>query len=344
MSDTRAVRTAVVGCGYWGKNLVRNFAQLSDLRVCCDASEKIRARIAAEYPAVRVTDSFASVLADPEVDAVVLATPAPTHAELAIAALEAGKHVFVEKPLALSIEDAERVAEVAERTGRILMVGHLLEYHPGVEYLKKLVDGGELGEVYYCYSQRVNLGKLRADENALWSLAPHDISVMLYLMGEEPEEVTATGQAFLQPGVEDVVFLTMKFGSGKMAHVQVSWLDPHKERRLTVVGSKKMAVFNDMEPQEKIRIFDKGVERRHTEAAPYQSYGELLSLREGDILIPRINNQEPLSLECWEFLRSVVTGIPPRSDVWDGVRVVRVLQKAHECLQNGKVAYNGGAR
>lgn len=343
MNATKSVRTAVVGCGYWGKNLVRNFASLSDLKVCCDASDAIRQRLAREYPGVRVTDSFASVLEDPEVDAVVLATPAPTHAELAIEALEAGKHVFVEKPLALSIEDAERVAEVAERTGRILMVGHLLEYHPGVEYLKKLIDGGELGEVYYCYSQRVNLGKLRADENALWSLAPHDISVMLFLMGEEPEEVTATGQAFLQPGVEDVVFLTMKFGSGRMAHVQVSWLDPHKERSLTVVGSKKMAVFNDMEPQEKIRIFDKGVERRHTEAAHYESYGELLSLREGDILIPRINSQEPLSLECNEFLRAVITGIPPRSDVWDGVRVVRVLQQADECLRNGKLAYNGAA-
>lgn len=340
MSDLKQVRTAVVGCGYWGKNLVRNFAALSDLRVCCDASDAVRERMAAQY-GVRVTVSYDEVLGDPEVDAVVLATPAPAHADMAIAALEAGKHVFVEKPLALSVEDAERAAATADRYGRILMVGHLLEYHPAVNYIKELIDSGELGDVYYCYSQRVNLGKLRSDENALWSLAPHDISIVLYLMGEEPEAVEATGQAFLQPGIEDVVFLTMKFGSGRVAHVQVSWLDPLKERRLTVVGSKKMVVFDDMQPQEKVRIYDKGVDRRPSEAAPYGSYAELLSLREGDILIPRIPNKEPLAIECEEFLKAVLTGIPPRSDQQDGLRVVRVLAAAQEKLSNGQLAFQG---
>ncbi|HEX6937905.1 MAG TPA: Gfo/Idh/MocA family oxidoreductase [Longimicrobiales bacterium] len=343
MSEAKGVRTAVVGCGYWGKNLVRNFAALSDLRTCCDASAAVRERMAAQY-GVRITASYEEVLADPEIDAVVIATPAPAHAEMAIAALDAGKHVFVEKPLALGVADAERAAAAADRSAKILMVGHLLEYHPAINYLKELIDAGELGDVYYCYSQRVNLGKLRSDENALWSLAPHDVSVILYLMGEEPEEVEATGQAFLQPGIEDVVFLTMKFGSGRVAHIQVSWLDPHKERRLTVVGSKKMIVFDDMQPQEKVRIYDKGVDRRPGEAAPYASYGELLALREGDIVIPRIPAREPLAIECEEFLKAVVTGIPPRSDAQDGLRVVRVLAAAQERLSNGKLAFHGAAQ
>ncbi|HEX7117807.1 MAG TPA: Gfo/Idh/MocA family oxidoreductase [Longimicrobiales bacterium] len=343
MTEPKRVRTAVVGCGYWGKNLVRNFAALSDLRACCDASEEVRGRLAAQLRDVRVTDAFEAVLDAPDVDAVVLATPAAMHADMAIAALEAGKHVFVEKPLALSVADAERAAAAADRCGRILMVGHLLEYHPAVNYLKELIDAGELGDVYYCYGQRVNLGKLRSDENALWSLAPHDISIVLYLMGEEPEEVEATGQAFLQPGIEDVVFLTLKFGSGRVAHIQVSWLDPHKARRLTVVGSKKMVVFDDMQPQEKVRIYDKGVDRRPGEAAPYASYGELLSLREGDIVIPRIPEREPLAIECEAFLKSVLTGIPPRSDAQDGVRVVRVLAAAQAKLADGHLAFHAAA-
>lgn len=342
MSEFKQVRTAVVGCGYWGKNLVRNFAALSDLRMCCDASEAVRARIAAQF-GVHVTASYDEVLASPEVDAVVLATPAPAHADMAVSALEAGKHVFVEKPLALSVDDAERAAAAADRCGRTLMVGHLLEYHPAVNYIKDLIESGELGDVYYCYSQRVNLGKLRSDENALWSLAPHDISIVLYLMGEEPGAVEATGQAFLQPGIEDVVFMTMKFSSGRVAHVQVSWLDPLKDRRLTVVGSKKMVVFDDTQPQEKVRIYDKGVDRRPCEAAPYGSYAELLSLREGDILIPRIPSKEPLAIECEEFLKAVLTGIPPRSDQHDGLRVVRVLAAAQEKLSNGQLAFHGAA-
>lgn len=339
MQESISVRTAVVGCGYWGKNLVRNFHQLSSLKVCCDASESIRSRLKKEYPAVRVTDDFSSVINDHTVDAVVIATPAISHAELAVAALQAGKHVFVEKPLALSVGDAERVVAAAEQAGRFLMVGHLLQYHPAVEYLKTMITRGDLGEVYYCYAQRVNLGKLRQDENALWSLAPHDISVILYLMDEEPEEVEASGQAFLQPGIEDVVFLTMKFGSGRVAHVQVSWLDPHKERRLTVVGSKKMVVFDDMEPQEKIRIYDKGVERRPTEAASYTSYAELLMLRDGDVHIPRLPSQEPLSIECKHFVESIATGVAPKTDGENGLRVVRVLETANDRLQADRLAY-----
>jgi predicted dehydrogenase len=340
MSEFHHVRTAVVGCGYWGANLLRAFASLSDLRVACDLSEAVRERVRRHYGAVRVTGSYQAVLDDPEVQGVVLATPAPLHAAMAIQALEAGKHVFVEKPLALSVADAERVARAADEAGRILMVGHLLEYHPAVEHIKAMIEQGELGEVYYAYSQRLNLGKLRSDENALWSLAPHDISMLLYLLDEEPEEVSASGQAFLQAGIEDVVFITLRFPSGRVAHVHVSWLDPHKERRLTVVGSRKMVVFNDMDPREKVRVFDKGLDRRAPGADPAALPEPVLfAPRDGDIVSPRIGGQEPLAIECAEFLRSIATGRPPRSDARDGLRVVRVLERAQAALAAGRPAY-----
>jgi predicted dehydrogenase len=341
MNHTSPVYSAVVGCGYWGKNLVRNFDRLSNLLLCCDVSDTVRAAIASAYPHVKVTARYDVVLDEPAVEAVVLATPAASHASMAIQALEAGKHVFVEKPLALNSADGRAMVEAAERAGRILMVGHLLEYHPAVNYIKDMIDSGELGEVYYLYSQRLNLGKVRSDENALWSLAPHDISVVLYLMGEEPEAVEASGQAFLQPGVEDVTFATLRFASGRVAHIHVSWLDPHKERRLTVVGTRRMVVFDDMEPQEKIRIYDKGVDRPGTEAAEYASYAELLQLREGDIVIPRLSLSEPLALECAEFLRAVETGIAPRSDGADGLRVIRALEAAQAALDRNHVTYGG---
>jgi predicted dehydrogenase len=341
MNFSSEVRTAVVGCGYWGKNLVRNFDRLSNLRYCCDSADGVRRAMAAAYPETRVTESYREVLEDESVDAIVLATPVPTHASMAIEALEAGKHVFVEKPLALSAADAREVVAAADAGGRILMVGHLLEYHPAVNYIKGMIDSGELGEVFYVYSQRLNLGKVRSDENALWSLAPHDISVALFLMGEAPEAVEASGQAFLQPNVEDVTFITLRFASGRVAHIHVSWLDPHKERRLTVVGSRRMVVFDDMQPQEKIRVYDKGVERSGKQAAEYQSYAELLQLREGDIVIPRLPVGEPLAIECAEFLRAIETGIPPRSDGLDGLRVVETLELAQAALSRNKVAYAG---
>jgi predicted dehydrogenase len=345
MSGTSStVRSAVVGCGYWGKNLVRNFDRLSDLLICCDASDSVRASIAAAYPHVRVTARYEAVLEDEAVQAVILATPAPSHADMAMQALEAGKHVFVEKPLALSSADARAVVDAAARAGRILMVGHLLEYHPAVNYIKRMIDSGELGDIYYLYSQRLNLGKVRTDENALWSLAPHDISVALYLLGEEPESVEASGQAFLQPGVEDVTFATLRFASGRVAHIHVSWLDPHKNRSLTVVGTRRMVVFDDMEPQEKIRIYDKGVDGSLPGATPYESYAEVLQLRDGDIVIPRLPTSEPLALECSEFLNSIETGVPPRSDGLDGLRVVRALEAAQAALDRNRVIFNGALR
>jgi predicted dehydrogenase len=259
------------------------------------------------------------------VDAVVLATPVPTHADLAERVLDAGKHCFVEKPLATTVADAERAVAAAERAGRLLMVGHLLEYHPGVAKLKEIADSGELGDLHYVYSHRLNLGKLRTDENALWSLGAHDVSVLLHLLGEEPTEVEARGEAYMHDGVEDVVFCHMRFASGRAAHMHLSWLDPHKERRFTVVGSKRMAQFDDMDLERKVTVYDKGFDE------PAQGYGEYIT-RSGDIYSPRLPNREPLRIECEHFVDCIRTGQPPRSDGHSGLRVVRVLEAAQAAL------------
>ena len=257
-----------------------------------------------------------------------IATPADTHYELAREALLAGKHTFVEKPLTLEVSHAEELVELAGKCNRLLMVGHLLVYHPAVVMLKEMVDSDELGQVYYIYSQRINLGVVRRDENALWSLAPHDISIVLYLLGRKPAEVSARGGSYIRQGIEDVVFLVMRFAEGEMAHVQLSWLDPHKERKLTVVGSRKMLLFDDMQASEKIKVFDKGVDRPRK----YSSYAELLSLRDGDIRIPRLKMEEPLVLECRHFLACAEDNSPCRSSGQDGLDVVRVLDAAGRSL------------
>ncbi len=271
------------------------------------------------------------MLADPEVDAVVLATHVPTHADLAVRVLEAGKHCFVEKPMAQSAADAERVVEAAESSGRVLMVGHLLEYHPGVEKLRELVAGGDLGDVRYLYSNRLNLGQLRADENALWSLGAHDVSVVLRLVEEDPIECRAVGESYMRSGVEDVVFCYLRFPSGVAAHLHLSWLDPHKERRFTVVGSKQMATFDDMELDEKVKVYDKGFDES------FESYGEYIA-RSGDVMSPRISNEEPLRIECRHFLERVRDGAEPRSSARSGLRVVRVLEALQEDLDRSSRA------
>jgi predicted dehydrogenase len=262
---------------------------------------------------------------------VIVASPAATHARVALQALDAGKPVLVEKPFALSVKDAEAVARRGAERGVPVLAGHLLVYHPAVERLRALVQAGELGRIFYLYGLRVNLGQVRKDENALWSFGPHDVSVALYLLGELPVRVAAHGKSYLQPAIEDVVFLTMEFASGVLAHVQLSWLDPHKERKLTVVGAKKMVVFDDMEPREKLRIYDKGVER----PPEYGSFGESLAIREGDIFIPRIPTVEPLAAELAHFVRAARGEEPPRASAEDGVRVVRVLEAASRSLTRG---------
>lgn len=329
------VTIGILGLGYWGPNLLRNFASLDECRVkiCCDLSKSSLDQAKTQFPSIETTDDYESILQDPEIDAVIIATSAATHYRFAKQALLQDKHVFVEKPLTLDVAHAAELVQLAQQNGSKLMVGHLMEYHPAVEKLKEMIQSGELGEIYYLYSQRVNLGKIRRDENALWSFAPHDISIIMYLLDSEPENVSARGQAYLQDGIEDVVFLNMVFPGKIMAQVQLSWLDPHKIRRTTVVGSDKMAVFDDMEPTEMIRLYDKGVENN----GKYGSFGESLSLRFGDVNIPYIKMVEPLRLECQHFIDCINGDKEPRSNGLDGLRVVKVLQAGQESLENGGI-------
>ena len=331
MTPAGTVSVAVAGLGYWGPNLARNFDALAgcELRWCCDGDAAIRARLEPLFRSARFTDSLDEVLADPTLDAVVLATPVRSHAALAVRVLEAGKHCFVEKPLAESVADASRVVAAAAAADRIVMVGHLLEYHPGVRKLKQLADDGELGEIHYIYSNRLNLGQLRADENALWSLGAHDVSVLLHLAGEEPYEVQARGEAYMRAGIEDVVFAFLRFPSGLAAHMHLSWLDPHKERRFTIVGSRRMATFDDMALERKLTIYDKGFDEKA------ESYGEYIT-RSGDVYSPRIANTEPLRLECEHFVACVRDGVAPVSDGSSGLRVVRVLEALQTSLEGSR--------
>lgn len=319
-------RVAVAGLGYWGPNLARNFDDIAELAWLCDLDAGKRERFAARHPRARATGDFDEVLADPELDAVVIATPVPTHYELAKRALEAGKHVLVEKPPAMHGAEMDELVALAAARDLVLMPGHLLLYHPGVLKLKELIDAGALGDVLCVYGNRQNLGIVRTNENALWSLGVHDLSVILWLVGEEPVEAVAHGNAFLTPGVEDVVFCYLRFPSGKIAHMHLSWLDPHKMRKMTVVGREKMAVFDDMELERKITVYDK---------APLQeaeSYGEWVT-RTGDIFCPKISNDEPLKLECQAFLR-LIAGDGDRGRVAaDGAVVVRALEQLTESLR-----------
>jgi predicted dehydrogenase len=327
-------RIGVVGLGYWGPNLARNFDRLpgAELRWICDQSQEARERFAPAFPDARVSGDLDELLADPELDAVVIATHVPSHAPLALRALAAGKHCFVEKPLAYSVSEAEQVVAAARQAGRVLMVGHLLEYHPGVDKLKELAASGELGDIHYIYSNRLNLGKLRPDENALWSLGAHDVSVLLHLAdGEEPSDCEARGESYMQPGIEDVVFCYLRFPSGLAAHLHLSWLDPHKERRFTVVGSKKMATFDDMAIEQKVTVYDKGFDQK------YESYGEYVT-RSGDIWSPHISNEEPLRIECRHFLERIADGGEPRSGGENGLRVVRVLETLQRSLEGSSRA------
>ncbi|MBX3147134.1 MAG: Gfo/Idh/MocA family oxidoreductase [Gemmatimonadales bacterium] len=325
------LKVGVIGAGTWGRNHVRTLATMAgvELAAVCDTSEAVRARMAKTYPGALVTASATELL--DRVDAVVVASTARTHAELGIAAIRAGKPVLIEKPFALSGADAAAIVAESERAGVPALVGHLLEFHPVIDRLKLMVQDGSLGEVFYLYSQRVNLGQVRPDENALWSFGPHDISVALYLMGEAPVTVSAQGHSYLQQGIEDVVFMVMRFRSGVVAHAHLSWLDPHKERKLTVVGSKQMAVFDDMAPREKLRLYDKGIDR----PPEYGSYGESLAVREGDIWIPKIPTAEPLALELAHFVQVARGEAPTRADARDGLRVVQVLEAATRSLGSG---------
>jgi predicted dehydrogenase len=324
------IRLAVVGVGAWGVNHVRAFARSKGAEVAavCDPLAAARDRALALAPRARAEERFEGVLEDRSIDAVVLATPAVAHARMARAALAAGKHVLVEKPLALSAADAADVVAAADAAGRVLMVGHLMLYHPAVDRLRRMVGDGELGTLYYLYAQRVNLGRLRRDENAMWSLAPHDVSIILALLGATPVSVSARGGCYLQPGIEDVVFVTLRFATGVLASIQLSWLDPRKERRLTLVGSKKMVELDDAHPVEKLRIYDKGYDR----PPAFTEYAEYLSIRNGDIHIPQVSMAEPLELECRHFIDCIEHGRRPLTDGASALEVVRVLEAAQRSL------------
>jgi predicted dehydrogenase len=316
------------GLGDWGRNLARNFDDLPGARLTwlCDIDGKRLAAFRGRYPAAQATPSFDEMLADAGLTAVVVATPVVTHYELARRALLAGKHVLVEKPMALHAGEAEELVELAEERGLVLLPGHLLLHHPGVAKLRSLVDSGELGRVLYIYGNRQNLGKIRSDENALWSLGAHDLSVILHLVGEEPCEIWARGESFLKEGVEDVVFCYLRFPSGIVAHMHLSWLDPHKMRKMTVVGDSKMAVFDDMELDRKVTIYDKAAEQRTG------TYGEWRT-RTGDIYSPKIANDEPLRLECEHFLSLVRGEDEAAAAARDGLAVVRVLEQLQRSLE-----------
>jgi predicted dehydrogenase len=325
------VRIGVVGLGYWGPNVVRNMSRVADLAWCCDLSAENRDRYAPQYPHARFTADFDDLLNDPALDAIAVASSVPTHHPLGLRALAAGKHVFIEKPLAASVADARELVAAAEAADRRLMVGHLLLFHPALAKVQELIDSGELGEIYYLYGNRVNLGQVRADENALWSLGAHDVAVLLDLVGERPIEAQARGECYVRPHVEDVVFGYLKFPSGAVAHLHLSWLDPHKTRKLTVVGSQKMVVFDDMETDRKVTIYDKSASR----APSTDSYGEYVSVRFGDISIPRIPNDEPLRLECQEFVDAIEAGREPRCSGRQGLAVVEVLEAMQASLDAG---------
>ena len=327
------VGVALIGAGNWGKNLVRNFASLDgvELKYVCDLNEKVRQTMSSLYPQAEVTDDMNKALGDDAVDAVVVAVDAPLHFKIALASLQAGKHTYVEKPLTLTSDESQTLVDLAAEKNLKLMVGHLLEYHPAVNYMKQAITSGEVGEPHYLYFQRVNLGIVRKVENAWWSLAPHDVSVACYLFDAEPVSVSASGQAYLREGVEDVVFANLKFADGRMAHIHVSWLDPHKIRKVTLVGSQKMVVFDDMAAAEKIRVYDKGADV----AKSVSSYVEAITLRTGDILIPKVAAGEPLKTECQHFIDSIVNDKTPLSDGADGLRVVKVLEAGTKSLQRG---------
>jgi len=329
-SASSPVRIGIIGLGYWGPNLARALASTPgcELAYACDLDEGNRARIEGRYPGTVLTDRFDDLLEDDTLDAIVVATGAPSHHKIGMQVLQAGKHALIEKPLALTVADARELVDTADAKGRVLMVGHLLRFHPVFQQLQATTESGALGRMLYLYTNRLNFGKVRADENALWSLAPHDISLALALAGERPEEVSARGEAFLRDGVEDVVFGYLHFPSGLVAHLHVSWLDPHKSRKLTVVGSEGMAVFDDTEADRKLTVYEKA-----SSPSRFDTWGEFQALRTGDVKIPQVPNAEPLIQETKAFVDAIVAGKATVASGDEGLAVVEVLTALQTSLE-----------
>lgn len=328
------IRLGIVGCGYWGPNLVRDFYETEGVKVVtvADISEQKLKSISKRFYDVSVTQKASDVISDASIDAVVIATPAETHYKLAKESLTAGKHTFVEKPLTFDVQEAEELVELAGKAGKILMVGHTFEFNPAVEKIKEYITRKELGDVYYLTSRRLNLGKIREDINVLWNLAPHDVSIFMYVLDSIPTEVRSWGASFLQKDIEDMVIASFTFPGNVIATLQVSWLDPLKVRDMVVVGSKKMVVYDDVDNEGKIRVYDKGADRlvKPGEFGEYQ-----FKLRAGDVLIPRLPMQEPLKRECEHFAYCIEHNKTPLTDGQNGLRVVKVLAAAQRSLKNG---------
>jgi predicted dehydrogenase len=330
------IGVGIVGTGYWGPKHVRIFSELADARavMAADLSEARLAAVKAQYQGLRTTTDHRELLRAPDVDAVVIAAPVSSHARLAREALLAGKHVLVEKPLAASSLECEELIRLASASGLVLMVGHTFLFNPAVLLLRQMVSSGELGAVYYAHAQRLNLGLFQRDINVLWDLAPHDLSILMYVLGVDPVAVAARGHAHVRAGIEDVAYMDLVFEDGVTAAVHASWLDPNKVRRLTLVGSKKMVVYDDVETLEKIRLYDKGIDM----PPPSDRFGEVqLSYRHGAISIPPVPAHEPLRLECEHFVECINRGATPRADGEQGLKVVRALEKADESLALGGV-------
>jgi predicted dehydrogenase len=330
---TKNIALAQIGCGYWGPNLLRNFSSLPacEVKFVVDSSRERRSYVERNFPASAAIDSVSDALADPVVTAVVVATPADSHFNLAKEALLAGKHVFVEKPLATTVAEVEELGKLADERGLIVMAGHTFIYNTAVRYIKKLLDAGELGEIRYIYSQRLNLGRIRSDIDALWNFAPHDISIIQYWLDDpQPLSVQRVGMDFIQKGVDDVVFLSIVYPQKVIANIHVSWLDPQKVRKMIVVGSKKMVVYDDVSDN-KIAIYDKGIDRKAV-LGQNMDFDQLrpdqFNYRSGDILLPQIHFTEPLRTEAEAFIESIRTGEKPETGIPHAKNVVSILERA----------------
>jgi predicted dehydrogenase len=330
----KAINMGIVGCGYWGPNLTRNFRSTPgiDVQYLCDTNEKRLSHMHQLYPEVKGSTDFEHLLNGVGLDAIAIATSPSTHFDLAQKSLLAGKHTFVEKPMAMSVEQCQTLLELAQRQKLTFMVGHTFIYSSPVRKIKQIVDAGDLGEILYISCQRLNLGLFQKDTNVIWDLAPHDLSIILYLLGESPLTVNCQGQSHMNPGIEDVTSMSLTFAGGSFASIQSSWLDPNKIRKMTIVGSRRMIVYDDMEPLEKIRIFDKRVD-----APPhYDTFAEFqYSYHYGDMYSPYVQQSEPLKVECQHFLDCIKSGQTPESSAQDGLDVVRILEAASASLRQG---------
>jgi len=329
----RTINVAVIGCGYWGPNLIRNFNSITEckIKMCCDVNSKRLSKMKQLYPEIEITKDYKDILAADEIDAVAIATPVRSHAELAQNCLKANKHILVEKPITASVDECKELIRLAKEKQKILMVGHTFVYTASVKKMREIIESGELGEILYISSERLNLGLFQDDINVIWDLAPHDISIILYLLKKIPISVNAQGKAHYKKNIEDVAWVSLNFGDNLVAFLHNSWLDPYKIRKMTIVGSKKMLVYNDIDPNEKIKIFDKGIK-----VPPYyDTFAEFhFSYRYGDIYSPRIEEFEPLGKECQHFIDCIQKNQRPLSDGYDGLKVVAILEAASESLKN----------